>query len=352
MSDYLGPGSYRPIVAAASVHRPVSRWYPYPGVPTPRLLTYNIRSYSSVPTSASARLRGKKLLTNLTTAMAHSDIVLIQETKIQNDAYYWQFRRDWYVFHNPYPAGLVSDSDMDSDSDSDSDDDDGYWPQEKVTGVRAKAGTDIFVRKSFAHNFNITHVIDRAGYIHHLIFEPCTTINPEKPYFSKAFTVFNVYVPTDGAKSKIGAFQDMADAKVSTDFVFAGGDWNTIPGPAYTAGGKLTSANILIALDKALDKHGLAEVEHPVMTRISGHSPPKVSRLDRWYVSHTGHDLDLAAPVVWLPPHRHEPGGGKPPSDHFPVHLSFESHSPPKGRRRIPRWLAGKPEFAASVAEQ
>ena len=167
------------------------------------------------------------------------------------------------------------------------------------------------------------------------------------------FTIFNVYVPTDNSKAKLIAAGDLKDAKVTTNFNFAGGDWNIKPDATYTVGGKVSSVKISLALEAALSSHKLVEVKHPSMTRISGHSPPKVSRLDRWYLSHPRDNLDLLDlhPEIWLPPHAHEPGrDAGPPSDHFPLHLSFDAHLPPTSRRRIPLWLAGKPEFAEAVA--
>ena len=38
--------------------------------------------------------------------MRFADVVLIQETKKQNDAFYSWFRRDWYVFHNPFHTAV------------------------------------------------------------------------------------------------------------------------------------------------------------------------------------------------------------------------------------------------------
>ena len=379
MSEFTGPGRHRPTVAASHAHKPLSRWYPFVGIPTPRLLTYNVRSYSSIPISEGARIRHRKILTNLQSVMKHADIVLVQETKIQNKAYYRPFRRDWFVFHNPYPtynidssSGASSDTHNSTDIDIDTDDDTntnagtaadidssctpticpGSSNEDKQAKDRSRAGTDIFVRKTFAYNFNIDHVVDHAGYIHHLSFSPCASINASHPYFSKTFTVFNVYVPTDGKSAKQLAFSDLQHAKVSADYIFAGGDWNTIPDSTYTVKGTTTSSPILRSLQAALTVHNLKEVVHPAMTRISGHSPPKVAKLDRWYVSHTEGDRDMADPEVWFPPHPFEPGMGNSPSDHFPLLLCSSSSQEHNANRRIPLWLASKPCFANLVAER
>jgi hypothetical protein len=153
---------------------------------TPRCLTYNVRSYSSIPIDQDARSRADRTIRNLEAAMCHCDVALIQETKLQNDAYYRRFRREWYVFHNPFTENLdleggmmITDTESDSEFDSDSDSSEGDYISE-IWGCdcaregtapdcehcydrpaegkereakldskfKAKAGTDIFVRKA------------------------------------------------------------------------------------------------------------------------------------------------------------------------------------------------------------
>ena len=55
--------------------------------------------------------------------------------------------------------------------------------------------------------------------------------------------MFNVYVPTDNSKAKLKALGELQDAKVTTDFNLAGGDWNIKPDETYTVGGKISSVN-------------------------------------------------------------------------------------------------------------
>ena len=116
--------------------------------------------------------------------MRWADVVLVQETKKQNNAFYSRFRRDWFVFHNPFHTAVEGATPVSQD-------------------YEAKAGGDIFIRKDFAYNFKIEHVVDVVGYVHHVSFHPCSLINESKPFFSVPFTVFNVYLPTDSNVAKI-----------------------------------------------------------------------------------------------------------------------------------------------------
>lgn len=389
--DYAGPGNSRTLAICRCARSRATRRHPSVTCATRRCLTYNVRSYSSIPIDQDARSRADRTIRNLEAAMCHCDVALIQETKLQNDAYYRRFRREWYVFHNPFTENLdleggmmITDTESDSEFDSDSDSSEGDYISE-IWGCdcaregtapdcehcydrpaegkereakldskfKAKAGTDIFVRKSFAHNFEIEHVVDLTGYIHHLVFTPCAMVNPDYPVFTKSFTIFNVYIPTDSNKAKLSAFESLGKAEVDTDYTLAGGDWNTIPDPSYTVQGGLTTKKVLRTMRSALDALALEEVYDPTMTKISGHSPPQVSRLDRWYISHSQIDRDLYEPQIWLPPHPYEPGSEKtPPSDHFPVLLSFSTTAPRNGGRVIPVWIAGTPEFAREIYDR
>ena len=110
---------------------------------------------------------------------------------------------------------------------------------------------------------------------------------------------------------------------------------------------------MLLALGKALEAHGMTEVSHPAMTKISGHNPPQIPKLDRWYIPHDYDQLDLLEPSIWIVPHSHEPGTDtNPPSDHFPVHLSATARQQAGSGHRIPNWLAGSNSFSEMVSER
>ena len=114
--------------------------------PTPRLATYNIRTFSGIPTSVEADIRQQHILANVTSVGRHGDVVFLQETKGPPVAVYEGFSRDWLVFDNPVPDGTL-------------------------------AGTAILVRKTFAHNFRVVGHILVPGYIQSVSFEPLVLTN-------------------------------------------------------------------------------------------------------------------------------------------------------------------------------
>src|SRR6056300_315962 len=315
-----------------------SAYYPhlYADVPTLRLLTYNTRSYSCKAISGKYRRRRTRLKRNLNDVFRYADVACIQETKTTTPDFYHSFSADMYVFQNPYYVHgdpiIITDTEEDSGSDgADSDSDvyvhglDGSDSDEEGKIHVSKAGTDIFVRKSFARNFKLVHTVHKVGYIQSVTFVPLSSISTDHPCFKTTFTVVNVYIPNDSVESALGALSCLRDLKFEVDpgYIFAGGDWNIIARP-YDTTGKESPGVLVDALNEATAAHNLTEIVSPAKTRISGETPPKLSRLDRWYISHSEAEKTLIEPRIWLPPHTYEPGQGNgAPSDHFPVLLDF-----------------------------
>jgi len=180
---------------------------------------------------------------------------------------------------------------------------------------------------------------------------PLSSISTDHPCFKTTFTVVNVYIPNDSVESALGALSCLRDLKFEVDpgYIFAGGDWNIIARP-YDTTGKESPGVLVDALNEATAAHNLTEIVSPAKTRISGETPPKLSRLDRWYISHSEAEKTLIEPRIWLPPHTYEPGQGKgAPSDHFPVLLDFAGISSSSGLSRIPVWVVRDPVFADKV---
>jgi len=100
MSDYYGPLNNRCLPVA---QLDFNKTYPhlYKDFPTPRLITYNVRSYSCTATKGKRKRRRARIRRNLQDVMKHADVVLVQETKIQTPDFYYMYAHDWYVFHNP-----------------------------------------------------------------------------------------------------------------------------------------------------------------------------------------------------------------------------------------------------------
>ena len=364
MSEYLGPSS------AASRSVPLqdvdfAAFYPhlFAHLPTPRLLTYNVRSYSCTAVSGKYKRRARRLKRNLIDVMRHADVVCIQETKMQTPDYYDSFKSEWFVFHNPYytecdffrPVGTPINTDTEdseaefSDRDRDFSDLSDISDDEEVRVHAAKAGTDIFVRKSYARNFELSHAVHRVGYIHSVSFTPLSHVSTSYPCSRASFSVVNAYIPNDTVEAASSALSCLANIGLKTDHTYAGGDWNIVVRP-YDTTGAVSPTQLIDDLGEAMSKLRLHEVVSASKTRLSGETMPTMSRLDRWYTSLSEADSTLVGPEVWLPPHKYEPGmrcGS--PSDHFPVLLQFGGCKSSKGLSRVPLWVARDPSFAAEI---
>src|SRR6056300_707962 len=374
MSDYLPYLMPRNATEVSDVDLGTAYPYNIMSIPTFRLSTYNLRSYSSFAYAGKAKGRCRRVKTNLREIMKCSDVVVVQETKLQAPDFYHDFQDEWVVFRNPYfTEDFYTDTedddfigtDTESDYCSGASDDEDRWEEEKVSSKEAeirflredgklysaKAGTDIFVRKSLACNFLLSHEIHKVGYVHSVTFTSRSQISTSHPYWSVPFAVMNCYISNESGSAMLDCLAAVEKAELGTDCVFAGGDWNLVT-RAYDTTGDGHHQTYVDALMKALKAKGLTEVVHPSMTRISGSNPPQLARLDRWYVSLSEADQILAGPTVWLPPHSFEPGTGKgAPSDHFPVQLYFSKLGMrgSGGSFRIPKWLASSQELADAV---
>ena len=274
--------------------------------------------------------------------------------------WYHSFSGEWIVFRNPY---YVTDSDPMGEEISDMDS--GLLGTQllfdeadvKVVGedgkiYAAKAGTDIYVRKTYAKNFKLTHNVHKVGYIHSVSFTPLSSVYTDYPACLCSFAVVNTYIPNASTESSLGALQVLGNLNLGVTHTFAGGDWNIVVRP-YDTTGNVSAPALVKALDSTMKKLTLTEVVSTAMTRISGECPPKLSRLDRWYTSFSEAERMLTEPDVWLPPHKYEPGLSKvAPSDHFPVLLNFNVGDSSKGVWRIPLWVVRDPKFAETVIAQ
>ena len=148
----------------------------------------------------------------------------------------------------------------------------------------AKAGTDIFVRKSYARNFELSHVVHRVGYLHSVSFTPLSHVSTSYPCSRASFSVVNVYIPNDTVEAASSVLSCLANVDLKTDHTFAGGDWNIIVRP-YDTTGAVSPTRLIEELEEAVSKLKLYEVVSASKTRLSGEAMPTMSRLDRWYTS-------------------------------------------------------------------
>ena len=295
-------------------------------MPTFRAISYNVRTLSGMATTSEDLERQSQIFRNIRHVSLNADIILLQETKCPPETLYDEFRAEWEVFDNP------------------------TLENKKVVH---RAGTVILVRRSFAHNFTITDDILDPGYLQVIKFTPRTHVSQGRPFFSKTFSVTNAYIHSTCTKTKLGQLKLFGDYKDGCHHSFAGGDWNVKLLATDSANGKRSSGKVRKEFVDAFKRRRMTEVWHPAKTKISNHDPPQVSRLDRWFTTHTPGERQVMEPKIWMPSHPHEPGlGARSPSDHFPVHLSFHPTKRHSNWRTIPVWLAKHSSFAKAVAEE
>ena len=232
-----------------------------------------------------AKARRGRMRKNLDVVLAKADIVLVQETKLQNATYYERYKRKWHVFHNPCKINVADDG-----------------------TVSYAAGTDVFVRRDFAKNFRVEHVVALSSYIQYVTFRPKEESSADFPRFNRSFAVINVYISNETRAEMLHALARLSTVQHGCDYCIAGGDWNTVPDESYTVWGNTSPSAVLVAQKNALAQLGLSEVVSETMTKISEHKQPQISRLDRFYVSHSVTEQKVMRPSIWLPPIPMSPG--------------------------------------------
>ena len=195
--EVVSPERLRPLAAELYDPSLCKSYHAFLDLPTPRLATYNIRTFSGMPIDVAAAVRQRRILANVESVCRHSDVVLLQETKGPPAAVYERFGSEWYVFDNPCPGGTL-------------------------------AGTAILVRKSFARNFRVRCCVLVPGYIQSVWFEPQEVVHQGHPFFTNSFTITNVYLHSSDSAAKRAQLKAFGRRAVVSTYHFAGGDWNVI----------------------------------------------------------------------------------------------------------------------------
>jgi len=301
----------------------------FKAIPTPRIVSYNVDSYSSRGTSRASLYRRGRFVQNMDALAANSDVIMTQESKTEKSSVIYRhlLKPRWEPFKNPNPDNNL------------------------------KGGTDIFVSHSFLSTFTPEHIILIPGYLHAIHLLP----KDDDSLFIAGFTIINVYLPS-GSDSvtkarRLSILKKLAYFK-TREFVFAGGDWNLTMHESDSSGGDhfASSTEQRDALRHALIELRLEEVFQPLHTCVRGGKAPSSSRIDRVYISHSLADKCTMSPRTDLPSHPYPPGGregSKGPSDHFPIRLSFKPPGLTKGTRyKIPEWIASHPIYHKRVRKK
>ena len=312
-----------PQPAPAQTQAPPSKGN-FPSIPTPTLASYNLNGLSAEAVSGDSLERQTRVVANLEALGGAADIICTQESRagLKARIYRRLLRAQFKVFRNPNPDSTQS------------------------------GGMDVFVRKTLAEHYDITHTIVLTGFVHVLQFSPNDS---KEPPYSSPFMVINVYLPSGKPKLIKSIFTALSERfPKAPRYVLAAGDWNLTENASDSSSKDhfASSPSMRSALANILKHFKLQEVYQPLHTRVQGeHS----SRLDRAYVSHPVVERCLMSPEVTLPWHPHAPGIGKDkgPSDHFPILLSFSSPQLEKHARfKIPEWLAALPELLDVIRER
>lgn len=249
LAEYYDPGFCRP-------------GHAFIDMPTFAAVTYNIRTLSGMATDEKEKSRQKNIFRNIRRASHNADVIILQETKSPPAALYDEFQGEWEVFDNPT---LVEGK------------------------IVHRAGTVMLVRRSFGSNFVITPEILDPGYLQVLQFEPRKYVNQGRPFFSKSFSLTNVYLHSTCHTTKLKQLQIFGDYQDPCAYSFAGGDWNTKLIESDSVSGSVDSGPIRKAFKESLARRRMLEVWHPAMTKISNHDPPPSLQTGQVvYLSHTG----------------------------------------------------------------
>ena len=285
MSTRVDPAQSIP-TGPGSLDHTNSTYHFFPSLPTPRIVTYNVRSYSSNAKDVVFVNRKSKIRANLLCVMRHADVVLVQETKLQNHTLYKCFDNDWLIYHNPY-----------------------FVTSNGRKIYSAKAGTEIYVSRKFARNFNIVPECAVAGYVQSVTFYPLADadIDIKHPYFSSSFSILNCYLPAPSAErhDKERILRNLPNYRLPGQYLFAGGDWNIILHPTESSSGHVCSATTRKLFNGATAQLGIREVHHPAKTFLSDSKAGStyISKLDRIFTSFTDAEYTMMRPFIWLPPH-------------------------------------------------
>ena len=305
----------------ADCHDPPNAFLPhkYTRIPTPRIISYNVNSYSPNRNDKEGWKRKFRSIKNLNSLALNADVIMTQETRTGKSLLYRHLLRPrWKVFNNPNTDNVL------------------------------RAGTDIFVSITFLNSFlPPVHEIVVAGHIHALHFSP-----KEGSVFAVPFTVINVYLPSGNSPEtqarRLSMLDKLGNIQTEANHVFAGGDWNMTEHPDDSSSADHFASNTAnrAALTNALNRLHLHEIPQTSHTCIRTGGLMTSSRIDRFYISHTVAEQCTMSPRVTLPPHPYLPGSGKNkgPSDHFPILISFSPPNLSKGTRfKIPEWIANLP---------
>ena len=293
-------------------------------IPTLRITTLNVDSYSSTPSSKKLQKRKERVDEALIAIASRCDAIFTQETRDDGTTRHTLRSLGWKNFPNPNTTRINS------------------------------GGTEIWLGPHIIARVRALPEIIVPGRIQSVLLipndEPC-------PIFSYPCMLLNNYLTCGNTaaacQSRLSEIRALSRFPRRPRYVVAGGDFNLTEHKSDTAGlddHYSTTPEQRLAFKQCMESYGLKEVYQEHHTRFRGSSS---SRLDRFYISHSLADRLLLEPRVTFPPYPHYPGSDSAFSDHCAIMLSFHNGKLEKGaREKIPHHIATHAHFLAQVRDE
>ena len=288
------------------------RHHRYKRIPTPRVITLNVRGLSAAESASGSRL--KRVRRTLKSLAGRADVICLQETMC-------------------YLKSLVG--------------------LKLLPGFRVFANpgrTAVLIRESLLVNCTVEERKLDPGYIQSVEVTPT---GPNSVFLS-SWTILNVYLQcgatAEALSKRTSQIELLSRFTPPTDFLLAAGDWNMVLSDNDTSSGSHAASHPedQKSLRTALHNLHLQEAYQPDHTRFGVNSAGSYtsSRLDRQYYSHSTSlqtIMKASCEVLPLPiAARANPEKGIAAlTDHRPVLLIFQPNGIEKGFRfKIPSHVA------------
>ena len=298
-----------------------SRHHLYSQIPTPRVITLNLRSLGAGLTPNRAKLAAyKRCLRRLS---RRCDILLLQETNIPHDTNLTALHLipGFQIYNNP-------------------------------------PNTAILIRSSILELSQVNHVVICNGTIHALNVVP----SGESSYFCSPWSVVNVYIQAGHTPAhrttRVTQLRALGRCRlrISPGHILMGGDFNLVRIPEADTASRshYTNAREARLFSAALLHLGVQEACQSSFTFFKPGEVCTASRLDRLYFSHSASDLTLMRAEARVLMHRssysdHRYGDL---TDHRPVLLHFIPNNLESGTRFvIPKWIVQSAEYQENVRD-
>ena len=246
-------------------------------LPIPTISTYNVTSLSAYARDRATKIRKGKILTDIKDLSKHSDIIMLQETRLNINGTY-------HTLHSRFPG----------------------WQIHYNNPNDNKGGTLVIISPTYKNRYHITTENLKSdlaiGHAQCLRFDPKPNTTPNL----LPFRLLNIYLPTGENVTNKRTNHLRYLLNIPNDIhLITGGDYNFVEYSDDTTGNFDHNYHELhgeaqTLWHKFINKHQLWEVAQDTHTQyaINKTNPTKsrTSRIDRFYISHNEADNTLYTP--------------------------------------------------------